>query len=87
MENLTLLGVIYIIVGLVLLAFVFVALPLILIVTLILIIFGLILMFAGRKNVHYGHVRYPMFMPCPACGRYIDYSSTVCPKCGKATTE
>jgi hypothetical protein len=86
MENLTLLGIIYMIVGLVLLAFVFIALPLILILTLLLIIFGLILMGMGRKNTHYGYVKYPMFMPCPACGKYIDASSNVCPTCELPTT-
>jgi hypothetical protein len=86
MENLTLMGIIYIIVGLVLLAFIFVALPLVLISMLIMIVFGIILMFMGRQNTHYGNVRYPMFMPCPACGKYINASSNVCPTCEKPTT-
>jgi uncharacterized membrane protein HdeD (DUF308 family) len=85
MENLTLLGIIYLIVGLILLAFVFVALPLILIVTIIMLLFGVILMLAGRRNTHYGYVRYPMFMPCPACGKFIDASSNVCPTCEQPT--
>jgi sulfite exporter TauE/SafE len=81
MENLTLLGIIYVIVGLVFSVFIFMAMPLIIIVTLILLIFGLLLIAMGRKNTNYGYARYPMFMSCPACGRYIDYASTVCPKC------
>ena len=85
MENLTLLGIIYFIVGLILLAFVFVALPLVLIVTIIMLLFGIILMAAGRRNEHFGYVRYPMFMPCPACGKFIDPSSKVCPTCQQPT--
>ena len=79
MENLTLLGIIYVVVGLVLSIFIF--------VTLVLLIFGLLLMLMGKKNSSYGHARYPMFMTCPSCGRYIDISSTECPKCGKSIGE
>ncbi len=78
MENLTLLGIIYVVVGLVLSVFIF--------VTLVLLIFGLILMLMGKKNTSYGYSRYPMFMTCPACGKYIEASNTVCPECQSPTT-
>lgn len=78
MENLTLLGIIYVVVGLVLSMFIF--------VTLVLLIFGLILMLMGRKNTNYGYARFPMFMTCPACGKYIETSNTICPQCQSPTS-
>ena len=77
MENLTLLGIVYVVVGLVLSIF--------MILTLILLIFGLVLMLMGKKNASRGYTRYPMFMPCPACGKSIDASSMSCPICEKPT--
>jgi hypothetical protein len=78
MENLTLLGIIYVLVGLVLSVFIM--------VTLVLLIFGVILMAMGKKSATYGHTRYPMFMSCPACGKSIDAASNVCPACEQPTT-
>jgi hypothetical protein len=73
MEELTVLGLIYVIVGAVL--------ALLLPITLILTLFGIILVAIGRSGTKKMHMPYPMFSPCPKCGRNIGPSVQECPYC------
>ncbi len=61
MENLTKLGLIFIVIGLILAIFT-------VFTTLVLAIMGVLLMVAGSRTQKITNVPYPMFMACPTCG-------------------
>jgi hypothetical protein len=73
MEELTALGLIYVIAGAVL--------ALLLPITLILTLFGIILVAMGKSSTKKTHMPYPMFQPCGKCGRNIGPSVQECPYC------
>lgn len=64
MEELTLLGVIYVVVG--------VFLALFTVITLVLTIVGLLLVLMGIRPGSRRFGSYPMFMPCPNCGEQME---------------
>ncbi|UCG70624.1 MAG: hypothetical protein JSV09_06295 [Thermoplasmata archaeon] len=78
MEELTLLGVIYVIVGLILALFMF--------ITLVLTLFGILLLIMGRKHSKHKYMRYPMFMSCGSCGMQIEVNSASCQYCQVPTS-
>ena len=73
MENLSKLGLILIVIGLILA-------PFTVFTTLILVVMGFMLLAAGAKTRKITNVPYPMFMPCPACGMQMEVGRT-CPYC------
>jgi hypothetical protein len=73
MEELSLLGVIYVVVGVVLALFTF--------ITLVLTIVGILLILMAKPRRSHSYAPYPMFMPCPVCGCQIEASSGFCPHC------
>ncbi len=73
MENLTKLGLIFIIIGLVLALFT-------VFTTLILVIMGFLLLVMGSKTQKITNVPYPMFMACPDCGKLKEVGKA-CPTC------
>ena len=73
MEELSMLGVIYVVVGVVLALFT--------IITLILTIVGVILILISKPRGSRSYAPYPMFMSCPICGRQIEAGSGFCPHC------
>ncbi len=64
MEELTLLGVIYVVVGVILALFT--------IITLVLTVVGLLLVIMGIRPGYRRFGSYPMFMPCPNCGEQME---------------
>ena len=77
MENLSKLGLIFIVIGLILAIFT-------VFTTLILVIMGFLLLVAGSKTQKITNVPYPMFMACPACGKQKEVGKA-CPICQSQT--
>ena len=77
MENLSKLGLIFIVIGLVLAIFT-------VFTTLILVVMGFLLLVMGSKTQKITKVPYPMFMPCPACGKQMEVGRA-CPNCQPQT--
>jgi hypothetical protein len=73
MENLTKLGLIFIVIGLILAIFT-------VFTTLILVIMGFLLLVMGSKTQKITNVPYPMFMACPTCGKQKEVGRS-CPNC------
>lgn len=77
MENLSKLGLIFIVMGLILAIFT-------VFTTLILVIMGFLLLVAGSKTQKITNVPYPMFMACPTCGKQKEVGRA-CPNCQPQT--
>ncbi len=78
MEELTQLGVIYVVVGVILALFT--------VITLVLTTVGLLLVVMGIRPGSRNYGSYPMFMPCPSCGEQMEASSGICPNCQETPT-
>jgi len=77
MENLSKLGLIFIIIGLVLAMFTAYT-------TLVLVVMGFLLLVMGSQTQKITKIPYPMFMDCPDCGKQKEVGKA-CPVCQTQT--
>ena len=80
MDDLTLLGLIFVIVGIVLAPFTS-------FFTLILALVGILLILAGERYTLPKYAPFPMYMQCVSCKCLVDVNSETCPYCENPTEQ